>query len=96
MRQTNRRLHPLPRRGIRQCATVITGRRRYHATRFFFGAELRHGIARAAQFEAAGDLLGFEFEVHRHAQSLRKARRILHGGTPHQRFDSLASEVNIV
>ncbi|KWV89039.1 hypothetical protein PFLmoz3_01938 [Pseudomonas fluorescens] len=96
MRQANRRLHALSGSGIRQSTTVIAGRRRHHATRFLLGAQLRHGIARAAQFETAGDLLGFEFEVHRHAQSLREAGRIFHGGTPDKQFDALASEVNIM
>ncbi|MNS55781.1 hypothetical protein D3C72_886250 [compost metagenome] len=47
---------------------MIAGRRGDDATRPLLGTELCHGIARAAQLEAAGDLLGFELEVHRHAQ----------------------------
>ncbi|MNC70569.1 hypothetical protein D3C75_1213940 [compost metagenome] len=75
---------------------MIAGRRGDDATRPLLDTELCHGIARAAQLEAAGDLLGFKLEVHRHAQPPGQAGRMLHGRTPDQCCDALAGEVNIV
>ncbi|MCY1460384.1 hypothetical protein D9M71_779400 [compost metagenome] len=73
-----------------QGAAMVAGRSRHHATGRLPVVEQGHGIAGAAQLEAAGDLLGFELQVDRHAEPGRQARRMLQRRAAHQVADALA------
>ncbi|MCY1426599.1 hypothetical protein D9M71_424220 [compost metagenome] len=69
VREADSGLHALGGSGMGEGAAVIAGGGRHHAPRLLRLVEQGYGVARTTQLEAAGDLLGFELEVDRHAKT---------------------------
>jgi len=95
LRQADAGVHAEHARGVGQRPAVVAGGGRDHALGLLLIAKLSDRVARAAQLEAAGDLLGFELEVHRRPEQTRQAGRMLQRRLPHQALDALACSVQL-